>query len=157
MTVTSRNSGWGTPVDQLQYRKTVEMFRLTLHGWKQAVASRQCSRFFSIGGRLLNSDSVEDDDPDFLDMVNTSYEKAVKLVEKRLVEKLRRDSPYLFKTDAEREAHVSGVMKIVRPCNHLLYVSFPLRRDNGQLEVIEGYRAQHSQHRSPCKGGQKIA
>jgi glutamate dehydrogenase (NAD(P)+) len=130
------------------------MFRLTLRSWKQATASRQCSRFFSLGRRSLNSSSAEDDDPDFLEMVTSSYEKAVRLVEKRLVENLKQESPYLFKSDAEREAHVSGVMKIVRPCNHLLYVSFPLRRDNGQLEVIEGYRAQHSQHRSPCKGGQ---
>ena len=86
-------------------------------------------------------------------MVTSSYEKAVDLVEERLVDRLRRENPYLFKTDEERMSHVSGVMRIVRPCNHMLYVSFPLRRDSGELEVIEGYRAQHSQHRSPCKGG----
>lgn len=123
---------------------------------KPPIASRLSCRLFSIGPRLLTSENGDDvvDDPDFFEMVRSTYDKAAGLVEERLVERLRLDSPYLFKTDEERTAHVSGVLKIVRPCNHMLYVSFPLRRDSGELEVIEGYRAQHSQHRSPCKGGE---
>ena len=30
---------------------------------------------------------------------------------------------------------------------------FPVKMDDGRIEVIEGYRVQHSQHKSPCKGG----
>jgi glutamate dehydrogenase (NAD(P)+) len=30
---------------------------------------------------------------------------------------------------------------------------FPVKMDDGRIEVIEAYRVQHSQHKSPCKGG----
>lgn len=34
-----------------------------------------------------------------------------------------------------------------------LKVALPIVRDNGKLEVFEGYRVQHSSLRGPCKGG----
>ena len=34
-----------------------------------------------------------------------------------------------------------------------LKVALPIIRDNGKLEVFEGYRVQHSSLRGPCKGG----
>merc|ERR1712240_261539 len=39
------------------------------------------------------------------------------------------------------------------PCAHVLEVNFPLQKDDGSFEMINGYRSQHSHHRSPCKGG----
>jgi glutamate dehydrogenase (NAD(P)+) len=42
---------------------------------------------------------------------------------------------------------------VIKACNSLLRVNFPLHRDDGSTEVIRGYRAQHSHHRLPCKGG----
>jgi glutamate dehydrogenase (NAD(P)+) len=35
----------------------------------------------------------------------------------------------------------------------VLEVNFPLQRDDGSIEMISGYRAQHSHQRTPCKGG----
>jgi glutamate dehydrogenase (NAD(P)+) len=34
-----------------------------------------------------------------------------------------------------------------------LKVAIPVRMDNGQIRVFEGYRVQHSSSRGPCKGG----
>ena len=34
-----------------------------------------------------------------------------------------------------------------------LKVTFPVRMDNGDVRMIEGYRVQHSSSRGPCKGG----
>ena len=46
-----------------------------------------------------------------------------------------------------------GILRLIEPCAHVLEVNFPLVRDNGTYEMIRGYRAQHSHHRTPCKGG----
>ena len=34
---------------------------------------------------------------------------------------------------------------------------FPVKRDDGSIEVIEAYRVQHSHHKTPCKGGIRFA
>jgi len=46
-----------------------------------------------------------------------------------------------------------GLLKQIKQCNAIIHVTFPLERDNGEIEVINAWRAQHSYHRMPCKGG----
>jgi glutamate dehydrogenase (NAD(P)+) len=41
----------------------------------------------------------------------------------------------------------------VRGNNSLYHFTFPLRRDDGSIEVIHAWRAEHSHHRTPTKGG----
>ena len=53
----------------------------------------------------------------------------------------------------QKEKKCRGILRLIEPCAHVLEVTFPLERDDGEYEMITGYRAQHSHHRSPCKGG----
>ncbi len=46
-----------------------------------------------------------------------------------------------------------GILEQIKACNSVYQMRFPVKRDNGSIEVIEAYRVQHSQHKSPCKGG----
>jgi glutamate dehydrogenase (NAD(P)+) len=46
-----------------------------------------------------------------------------------------------------------GILEQIKACNSVYQMRFPLKRDDGTVEVIEAYRVQHSQHKSPCKGG----
>jgi len=46
-----------------------------------------------------------------------------------------------------------GILSTVKPCNHVIHFSFPFKRDDGSFEIVHGFRAQHSQHVTPCKGG----
>lgn len=88
------------------------------------------------------------EDPSFADMVQHLVANASVLVEDSLVDKLRtREAP------EEKRKRVRGVLKVIQPPNAVLSLTFPLKRDNGEFEVIEGYRSQHSHHRTPCKGG----
>lgn len=46
-----------------------------------------------------------------------------------------------------------GLLEQIKACNSIYSMRFPVRMDDGRIEVIEAYRVQHSQHKSPCKGG----
>lgn len=45
------------------------------------------------------------------------------------------------------------LLEQVKTCNNVYQMSFPVENDAGEIEVIEAYRAQHSHHRLPTKGG----
>lgn len=47
----------------------------------------------------------------------------------------------------------AGLLEQIRVTNRVLSLKFPIRKDDGTIEVIEGYRAQHSHHKLPTKGG----
>lgn len=46
-----------------------------------------------------------------------------------------------------------GLLDQIKVCNTVYHVTFPIRRDNGNIEVIEGWRVEHSHHKMPTKGG----
>jgi glutamate dehydrogenase (NAD(P)+) len=45
------------------------------------------------------------------------------------------------------------VVERLRHCKRILTVSVPVKMDNGQVQVFEGYRIQHNMDRGPAKGG----
>lgn len=90
----------------------------------------------------------EAQDPSFFHMVEYFYHRGWQVVENKLVEE------YKGKLSAdEKRKRVRGYLSILGPCHAVLEVSFPLRRENGDFVMINGWRAQHSHHRLPCKGG----
>ena len=46
-----------------------------------------------------------------------------------------------------------GLLEQIKACNSIYSMRFPVKMDDGRIEVIEAYRVQHSHHKSPCKGG----
>lgn len=66
----------------------------------------------------------------FLDQVNRSFDRA-----------------------AAHTSHHPTLLNQVRQCNSVYFLSFPIRRDDGSIDVIHAWRAEHSQHRLPTKGG----
>ncbi len=73
------------------------------------------------------------DPPRFFKQVNRHFDRASALI----------DAP-------------EGLLKQIKACNAVYHVSFPLRRDDGTIEVVHGWRAHHSQHRLPVKGGFRL-
>ncbi|XP_076029189.1 glutamate dehydrogenase, mitochondrial isoform X2 [Oratosquilla oratoria] len=91
---------------------------------------------------------TEDEKPSFFEMVEYYFHRGCQVVEDQLVDEMK-DRISL----EEKRNKVTGILSIMEPCHHVLAVAFPVKRDNGRYEMIHGYRAQHSLHRIPTKGG----
>jgi len=66
----------------------------------------------------------------FFDQVNTNFDKA-----------------------AAYTQHPKGLLEQIKVCNSVYHVAFPVAMDDGSIEVIHAWRAEHSQHKLPTKGG----
>jgi glutamate dehydrogenase (NAD(P)+) len=58
-----------------------------------------------------------------------------------------------FDKAASLTKHDPTLLAQIKECNSVYHVAFPLRRDNGKIEVVHGWRAEHSHHKMPTKGG----
>lgn len=70
----------------------------------------------------------------FVDQVNRNFNKAAALTK-----------------------HDPTLLAQIRECNSVYRMAFPVRRDNGTIEVIHAWRAEHSHHKTPTKGGIRFA
>ena len=46
--------------------------------------------------------------------------------------------------------HDPTLLANIKACKNLLFTSFPIKRDDGRIEVVHAWRAQHSHHKLPC-------
>ena len=53
--------------------------------------------------------------------------------------------------------HHPTLLANIKACKNLFYTSFPIKRDDGTIEVIHAWRAEHSHHKLPTKGGIRYA
>ena len=67
-------------------------------------------------------------------MVEMFYDRAAVIVEDKMVEEMKsRD------TSEVKRKTIKGILKAIKPCNHVLNFSFPLKRDNGVYEIVEAW------------------
>ncbi|MDG1872824.1 MAG: Glu/Leu/Phe/Val dehydrogenase [Mariniblastus sp.] len=66
----------------------------------------------------------------FIEQVNRFFEKAAALTD-----------------------HDPSLLAQIKECNFVCRFSFPIERDSGEIEVIHAWRAEHSNHKLPTKGG----
>lgn len=83
-------------------------------------------------------------------MVEYFFHRGCQVAEDKLVEDVKGGSL------EERKKKVKGILMLMQGCDHIIEMSFPLRRDSGDYEMITGYRAQHCTHRTPTKGGKLL-
>jgi glutamate dehydrogenase (NAD(P)+) len=62
-----------------------------------------------------------------------------------------------FDRAAGHTRHDPTLLANIRACKNVFYTSFPLKRDDGTIEVVHAWRAEHSHHKLPCKGGVRYA
>jgi glutamate dehydrogenase (NAD(P)+) len=51
----------------------------------------------------------------------------------------------------------AGILQLIKQCNSVYQIRFPVKRENGAIETLEAYRVQHSHHKTPCKGGVRFS
>jgi glutamate dehydrogenase (NAD(P)+) len=60
---------------------------------------------------------------------------------------------HYFKKAARHSGLEQGLLDQIRVCNSVVRLRFPVKEDNGTINVVEAFRAEHSYHRLPTKGG----
>ena len=58
-----------------------------------------------------------------------------------------------FDKAAALGSHPAGLLDQIKRCNSLYRFDFPVRQRDGTIEVLRAWRAEHSHHKLPVKGG----
>lgn len=58
-----------------------------------------------------------------------------------------------FDRAAEYVEFSPGLLRLIKMCNSTYHMQFPLEKDDGTIVTIDAWRAEHSHHKLPTKGG----
>ena len=70
----------------------------------------------------------------FFDQVNANFDRAARLTD-----------------------YSAGLLSQIKEINNVIHFTFPIKRDSGKIEVLHAWRAEHSHHMLPTKGGIRYA
>lgn len=58
-------------------------------------------------------------------------------------------------SDARIHDKLENIVESLDQCNSIIDVRFPIRRENGKLEIVRGFRVHYGEgvHNAPCLGG----
>jgi glutamate dehydrogenase (NAD(P)+) len=62
-----------------------------------------------------------------------------------------------FDMAARFTSHRPGILQQIKEINSVIHLTFPIKRDDGTVDVVHAWRAEHSQHKLPTKGGIRYA
>ncbi len=63
----------------------------------------------------------------------------------------------MFDKAASLTSHSAGLLTQIKMCNSIYSFEYPLQRDDGSIITVRAWRAEHSQHKLPTKGGIRYA
>lgn len=58
-----------------------------------------------------------------------------------------------FDEAAAFTTYPAGLLDQIKHCNSVYEFNFPLKRDDGTIEMVQAFRVEHSHHKLPVKGG----
>lgn len=58
-----------------------------------------------------------------------------------------------FDRAAIASGHDPRLLAQIKACNSVYRLTFPVKKDDGSIEVVQAWRAEHSHHKLPTKGG----
>ena len=108
--------------------------------FKNALAQKSLFKQNLLSSKLPKFHFCESEDkalkkePDFLEMVKLYFDEAANNI----------DVPHYY-------------IDLIKHAKAAIRINFPLVRDDGSIEVITAFRAQHSLHYLPTKGGTRYA
>lgn len=114
---------------------------------RQIIGIRSMSTIHKLPSHLEKIET--DKDPNFSKMIEYFFHKAVQKCEPKLIASLA--------DDEMRNERFKSIINMMSNVSSTIEISFPIKRDSKEYEMVTGFRAHHNNHRLPMKGGIRYA